>query len=452
MRKLISRQLGFRLNDLLKGTSVFEKYKCYLKIFSWSRSDVLELQTRKMKEILRHAYQSVPFYQKRFEEHNLTPDSFSKIDDLNKLPPLNRQDIQNHYNDLISVKADEKNMYRGSSSGSTGEPVRYCHDKNTSSWGWAALYFAWAMNGWKFGDKGLHIWGNPTTIQHQWGKWSSRIKSMIINQVRFPAYTLSDGGKFDEIVSLLYRNGFSYIDGYTNAIYLLSKYIEETGIKLKKKLLVFTTGENLQNFQRESIENSIGPVFDCYGCGEIMGIAYEIRKRPGYQVMDPHVIVEFDEEGQKNLDNSKPLIITDLDNYSFPLIRYKNGDLAIPSPGQDYSQSPFTSFKEIIGRSSDIITLPSGGNLVVPSFFGSKLLRLVKGIKQYQVVKVSENKLIVKLVTDNDFKDRDLQTINESLKEYLGENISWAIELMDNIDSGKSGKFKLIVDKTIGKI
>ena len=90
--------------------------------------------------------------------------------------------------------------------------------------------------------------------------------------------------------------------------------------------------------------------------------------------------------------NAKKIMITDLQNRVLPFIRYENGDIAVPYSNEDYSnfELKFSKFKTIDGRVSDIIKLPGGGSLVVPSFFGSRMLKNIDGIKQYQIIKYPE--------------------------------------------------------------
>ena len=85
--------------------------------------------------------------------------------------------------------------------------------------------------------------------------------------------------------------------------------------------------------------------------------------------------------------------------------------------------------------------------MVVPSFFGSKLLRLVKGIKQYQIERISTNKINIRFAVNEPLSPDDLILINNSLQDYLGNKIKWEILQVNHIESDKSGKFKLVVDQ-----
>jgi phenylacetate-CoA ligase len=131
-----------------------------------------------------------------------------------------------------------------------------------------------------------------------------------------------------------------------------------------------------------------------------------------------------------------------------PLIRYKNGDMGIPGTHFEDAILPLSSMASVSGRTSDIIELPKGGRLVVPSFFGSVLLKEINSIRQYQIEKVASDKLIIKLVVKEQLSKKDDLTLKNALDEYLAGQISYEIKVVDYIAVSPNGKFKLLVDKT----
>ena len=395
-----------------------------------------------------HAEAHVPFYKKRFSDYGFSGKRVGNPLDIKKVPPLTRIDLQTQWRDMISDIHPLQKLSKGSSSGSTGLPVIYYKDSVASSAGQAANLFGWSLSGWRMNMKGLHIWGNPSTVNNEWKRWSSRLKARIFEHHKFPAYKLTDGAKFWELFHLMNREKYDFMDGYTNAIYLFADFLKQNHLALEHPVqLVLTTAENLQPYQREVIEKAIAPVYDAYGCSEINGVAYECNQCHSYHVIDPHVYLEFgdvvDDFG------SRELLITDLDNYAFPLIRYQLGDLGIPKDGGHDCPTNFTQIAGVTGRQSDIIRFRDGGTLSVPSFFGSMLLKQINGLKQYQIERVAENLIYVNFVKSEEFRDRDQQRIKAALDEYLGNRIHYEIRFLDQIDASPTGKFKLLVDKTI---
>jgi len=442
----LTDKIALPLFDRAKGLKIRRYHNLYRKTLNWNRDEIEKFQLEKLKKLLIHAGRNSPFYARRFKESGFDPASVAHIEALKEIPPLTRTDVQSHFDDLLARNIDAKNAVRGSSSGSTGQPVHYYHDSGAQSAGQAAGYIGWGMAGWKLGERGLHIWGNPTIVREEWTRLSSKLKVKLFNHHKFPAYKLTEGENYDELLRVLQKKRYSFIDGYTNAIYLFAKYVKEQGIAVTKLNQVFTTAENLHDYQRNLIEEVLGPVYDSYGCGEIWGIAYECGLCRKYHIMDPHVIVEFD-ESHKTDDGSLALLLTDLDNFIMPLIRYRNGDLARPDPGNQ-CRFKFSSLSAISGRLSDIIDLPGGGNLVVPSFFGSMLLKQLNNLTQYQIERISKSKIVIKLRVTGDLSVSDKVKLTDALQEYLKGKIEWELKIVDRIPVSSNGKFKLLVDRT----
>jgi phenylacetate-CoA ligase len=223
--------------------------------------------------------------------------------------------------------------------------------------------------------------------------------------------------------------------------------MREKSLEFDKKIkFVFTTAESLLEHQRISIEQKLGPVIDSYGCSEINGIAYQCKKCKEYHIIDPHVYLEFG--GIVNSDASRELLITDLDNLAFPLIKYRNGDMGIASDNERSCHIPFSRLNKITGRESDVLMLPGGGTLSVPSFFGSSMLKNIRGIKMYQIEKVKQDFVRINLLVNEQYTNSDEHYINEYIASYLNNKIGYEINYPEHIEPSRSGKHKLLVDKT----
>ena len=443
----LAQHTGFLLNDLLKGYRVGPYFREFKHHITLDQATLRELQFNKLIQLLEHAYNFSPFYRDRLKSFGSIPDDFKTLEQLQKIPPLTRDDLQNHWEEIITTNIDKSKLQKGSSSGSTGVPVVYFKDNKASSAGQAAGYLCWSLAGWRLGMKGLHIWGNPVTVEKEWSRNSSKLKAWFLNHYKFPAYQLTDENKIKELAEYVRSANFEFIDGYTNSIYILADYIKQKGKPLKKPLkMVLTTAENLHDYQRNIIEEVLGPVYDLYGCSEINGIAGECKICGKYHVMDTHVLVEYGQVVDEF--QNKELIITDLDNYAFPMIRYLNNDIGNRYEGDKPCSVPFSRMGQLSGRQSDIIKLPDGGTLSVPSFFGSMLLKKINGIIKYQIEKDRPDHLLIKFVVSTSFTEKDREVVKQSMDQYLGERIKWDIAIVDDIPVSQTGKFKLVIDST----
>lgn len=434
--------------DKLKGLYIRNYYNNFRKLQWLDKESIQAYQDAKLKTLLIHAYENIPFYSLRFKEHDIDVYNESPRACLSRIPPLTREDLQVNFDHLKDIKNSYKRISKGSSSGSTGQKVFYLHDEFGSSAGKASQLIGWEMMGYRFLDKGLHIWGNPAIVKNDWVKTSSKLKSKIFRHHKFPAYLLTEKSKFDELIDKIIREKYVFIDGYTNAIYLLAKYIENNNIAFPLLKYVITTGENLHDYQKKTIERVLGPVYDEYGCGEINGIAYNNKFNNLYTIIDTHVIVKYDLNVISN-DGSYPLLVTDLDNKIMPFINYKNGDLGTPGQVNTQNTVPMIhSMTSVNGRLSDIVEIPGGGNLVVPSFFGSVLLKEIESISQYQIIKIASNKLELNFVVDGALSVSDKSKINKAMDDYLGKKMEYEIRVVDRIEVGTNGKYKLLIDKS----
>jgi len=443
----LASKTGFWFNDLLKGYSVGKNFRTFLNQLQLEQDEIQEIQLNKFQKLISYAWEKSSFYKTRLKSIGAEPGDFTDPLKIKSIPALTREDLQHHWKEIIPSGIDINSLNKGSSSGSTGVPVVYYKNSDSSSAGQAAGYVCWSLGGWKLGMKGLHIWGNPTTVKNEWSRLSSKMKARFLSHYKFPAYQLTEPDKIRELADLIEKEKFEFIDGYTNSIYILADYVKQNQGALKHKLnMVFTTAENLHDYQRQTINETLGPVFDLYGCSEINGIAGECATCGKYHVMDTHVIVEYG----KVMDEfeNRELIITDLDNYAFPLIRYQNNDLGKSYSGSQSCTIPFSRMEQVSGRQSDIIILPDGGTLSVPSFFGSMLLKKINGIVKYQIEKDRPDHLLLKFVVGKTFSDKDKETIGNSMKDYLGDRIKWDIAIVDDIPVSATGKFKLVIDKT----
>jgi phenylacetate-coenzyme A ligase PaaK-like adenylate-forming protein len=444
-RKLFTQKLGLPILDFSKKAKTRDYLNIYLNSLKWSQDKLEDFQVKKILALLKHSYNSVPFYRKRFDDAGFNYENFKYLDHLNKIPPLSRLDIQNNLKDLLAKNYNLSECKKGSSSGSTGTPVIYYHDMDDFSSAKAGIIFCKMLGGYNLGDKWINIWGNPTAVNVEWKTISSRMSKYVFNEIRYPAYRLSSEGEFSKLMEVTLKSKPEFVYGYTNAIYLFAEYLKNNGIKIDFVKGVFTTAENLQGYQRDSIENQIGRVFDQYGSSEINAVACETISGNYYDVIAPRVFVEFGEIADR-LTDARKLIITSFENKVMPFIRYENGDLAVPETSKQ--KTNFPKIKSIEGRTSDIIFLPSGGSLVVPSFFGSRMLKDVSGIVQYQVIKKSDELIQINLITNEEFKVESKSIILNTLNEYIPAELKYELIFNDPIVHSKNNKFKLFVDLT----
>src|SRR5690606_34124589 len=93
------------------------------KLELMERSELEELQLKRLKSIAEKVYNSVPFYRNKFKEAGVSPDDIKSLNDLSKLPTTRKQNLRENYPfGLFAVPLDEVVRVHASS-GTTGKPT-----------------------------------------------------------------------------------------------------------------------------------------------------------------------------------------------------------------------------------------------------------------------------------------------------------------------------------------
>ncbi|MCX5829827.1 MAG: hypothetical protein NTV58_17805 [Deltaproteobacteria bacterium] len=445
LRSLIAYNILFPGEDLLRRVPINKFFRFYRKAQWWSREENDRYKQAALKRLIQHAYQTVPYYHRTMKKAGIVPDDIREPGDLSKLPFLTRKDVLENLQDLISTDHSIETLKKGASSGSTGQVVVSYRTRTAIGAAFGAERIGWEMAGYRFGARNVTVWGNRITVEEQWTTWHSRLKQWAYRNKRIGAYLLTDDRHVRDALKTIHDWRPDYLNGYPNAIYFLALKAKEFGVGGLACKGVLTTAETVYDFQRAMIGEVFGPVYDGYGSGEISGVAYQCKAGGFYHIVEPHVIVEYADCGG---DEFKELVLTNLDNYGMPFIRYKVGDLAVLANETCSCGRHWATLKKIAGRTADLITTPTGGALLVPSFFGSSLISQLPKIQQYQIAKVTPNRITIRIQASPHLSQVELDLIRRQIAPHLEGKIEYDIEQVEKIALTKAGKFKLVIDET----
>ena len=393
--------------------------------------------------LVRHAIQNISYYREEFGKLGLCSDDTINLADLSSLPILKRESL--YAGNRRIVDAGNRNLYGrlypSSSSGTTGRPVTYIHDSMGESAGIAAGYALMSLSGWQPGDRFVHVWGNRVSVE-RWSHPMSRLKRLVMNQRNFSAYRINSEEGYRELLNFLQKAGASYLEGYAGVISGFAGWLEDTGQKVRGIKAVITTAENLTERRAEVIESALGPVYDMYGCGEINGIGLRPFSAGRFYVLDTHVVAEAVE-----IEGRREMVVTDLDNYYMPLIRYRIGDMVgnIEKPDEKASVQ-LSWFESIEGRSADVIRLNGNRVLYPVTVFGGTFIRRFRGIRRHKV-EWDGRKLNFIFETSEGI---DIHAVrNEIEKELSGYGLEYDIRVTDFLPPGRNGKYTFYEDRSV---
>jgi phenylacetate-CoA ligase len=438
------RSVIFPVMELSQGTKIQKYLKWLNKTQWWKREELEELQNKKLRALIRHAYENVPYYHNLFKEIGLMPDDIKSKEDLIKLPFLTKDIIRRNLPQLLAKNIPKSQFIEAHSSGSTGEPLKYYIDKESYSYGWAQTFRCWSWVGYKLGEPYVKISLNPRT------KLSKKLQDYLMNCIYIYSSDVNEKTLKKQLQGMARAK---IIRGYASSMYILAKLIRNSGIRnvnLLKPNAIMTTGDTLFSHYRELIESTFDcKVFDGYG-GESTSIAFECEEHEGYHLCDETVILEF-MRGEEPASTGElgEIVFTNLENYAMPFIRYKINDIGVKSDDCCSCGRGLSVMKSIEGRDTDIVVTPNGGFLVVHFF--TILFEHIEGVEQFQVIQDKIDRLRINIVKNEKFTDADLRHIISWIKKHAGEEMEVNVEFVDSIPSTKSGKRRFVISNIADK-
>ncbi|MBC8490637.1 MAG: hypothetical protein H8D45_31865 [Bacteroidetes bacterium] len=130
------------------------KLKHFLnKTENWTKEQLIEYQTERLKRIINYAYEYVPYYKQLFNDNRISPADIQSIDDMQLIPPLTKEIVRERFDDLTSIIYKKFDPILTQTSGSTGTPLKLYLDRNINSARFAFFWRVWGWTGYKFGQK-----------------------------------------------------------------------------------------------------------------------------------------------------------------------------------------------------------------------------------------------------------------------------------------------------------
>lgn len=350
----LDRHCLLPLSEKLFGRDISTAYRESLRTEWLGREALDALQRERLQRLVRHCYEHVPYYRRLFDRLHLSPAEVQTPADLAKLPVLTKDQVRQHYDELIADDAATRRYLHGSTGGSTGTPLRFLHDVQTWNRLRAAGLRMWHTAGFELGERMFTLAGNSLVkhTKHRLPKAKDLYDRYIMRNLKRNCTDLSP-----EALAGHYRAMMAYrpkaIRGYASSLYFLARYIEQHQLPVPEVKAVFTTGEKLHPAYRHKLQQVFRvPVFDAYGAADGGVAAYECPLHSGMHLSEENCIVEIVAPDGRPLPDGETghVLTTDLNNYVFPFLRYQVGDLAYIDPTPCSCGRASRRLGEVIGR------------------------------------------------------------------------------------------------------
>jgi phenylacetate-CoA ligase len=420
-----------------------ERYYETLRKTQWlAPSAVRDLQDEKLRRLVRHAYRNVPYYRARMQELKLRPEDVQTQADLQKLPFLTKTDVRKHlYFDILSENHSKADILKITTSGSTGEPFVVFADRAQLEFRWAATLRSQEWTGYQFGDRCVRLW-HQTLGMDKTQVFKEKLDAALTRRKFIPVFEMSED-KLEAMAREISNWDPVLMDGYAEALDFLAHYLKSrTDLNVRPKAIM-SSAQTLPDSSRRLIEEAFGcRVFDKYGAREFSGIAYECEAHTGHHVVGEGFIVEIMRDGMP----VKPgelgeIVITDLNNFCLPFVRYRLGDLGV-AVDPDFvcpCGRGLPLVGNIEGRVQSIIQ-GTHGRFLPGTFFAHYLKEFDHAIQKFQVVQELHGAITFHVVRGGRFSDDVLQEVLATFRNHLGDDMQIDVTFVENIEMVRTGK------------
>ena len=403
------------------------------------RSQLRSIQNKRLRAIIQHAYENVAFYHRLFDANNVKPSEIKTVDDLKRIPIVTKKQVQENLNSLFAEGIDPAKCVRQRTSGSTGIALTVLKDAD-------ALNFQSAVSLRQFFECGGRL--RDKTVQLR-----SSASSTFPERTDKPFYEhfgilrtewlKTDEMPVEQLLLFLASYRPDVMVSYPSSLQLLAERITE---KIDPRL-IFCTAEVLSDHFRKAISRAFGAhVIDSYGCTEAGDIAWECPEgHEGYHINADSVVVEFVEDGESVAPSEDgEIVVTNLFNYAMPFIRYKIGDVGVPSDEQCSCGRTLPLMRLLRGRSDDYILLPDGRRLPALVFLNMKEFA---GVSEFRIVQEEKTLIRVWLKMHLGSGNDHVARCASALGRVFGGNINTVIEVVDEIPEDNSGKLRRVISR-----
>jgi len=412
----------------------------------WDDVKLRKYQERRLRSVVKYAYDFVPFYHEKFRKVGVIPGDIKTLEDLTKLPIVRKDEMRcEDPRKLVSVEYDINKLKVERTSGSTGQPFATYMSGVEDDWRKSIYMRANISCGQKPRDRWVvitspHHFKDTTGIQRRLGIYAQTcvcLFSSVEEQIRFINEARPD-----------------VLDGYSGSLLLLAKEVNGRGLKTIRPRIIFGSADLMDVASRQFLERVFeAPFYDQFGCAEVDRTAWQCPEKAGYHIDVDSVIMQFVDNEEDEVSNGErgEIVYTSLFNYAMPFIRYAVGDVGVPSDEKCPCGRTFPLLKIVEGRRDSVLLLPDG-RLLSPMAFRIAMSRFFEKIMQYRVVQKKRDLFKIYIKRKDESIDEEIleSELEAHIKRMLDLDvceIKFEIKFVEHVPLSKSGKSMAVVSE-----
>jgi phenylacetate-CoA ligase len=413
--------------------------------------DIVSIQNRRVRAIVSHAYETVPYYRRVMDEADLRPGDFRSAEDLSKLPVLTRDQLARDPGQFIS------NQYQGNenptlhTTGTSGHSKSIRYDPRSLflslACGYRQRLVMERFTGRHLGYREMSM-AVPSSVIHLLRKFYES-RSYMPRGVELVREFLVPDGRFDENIRKINAFKPDVIFGYGSYMGLIYRWAWENGVDVFIPKLIWYGADHVSPTDRRLIETEFGiPVYSTYQATEALRIAFQCERREGFHLNLDQVAVRIVDNDNKDLPPGRTgdIVISNLTNRATVLLNYKLGDVVTLSPAPCPCGRTLPVLERIDGRSDDTVIRPNGWNLFAS--IATDRLSAIPGLVQIQLVQEDLQRfhLLVVCANESDWENM-LAQLDDAIRSVLGNDIVVRIDKVQVIPQEPGGKVRSFISK-----
>ena len=408
----------------------------------WSQDQRLEWQLAELRRTVRYAYDTTTFYRERLDAVGFDPRDDFDFQDYGRLPVLEREEVREAGDRMLSRAVPRELLREDSTGGSTGTPTRLWKGPVERGWAESGSEYFMTRIGLPPGSRLAYLWGHHLDPTIRAG-WRDRVNDHI-NAARWYDCFRLDG----QVLSEYHRDLEVWrprgMVAYASALGALAEAVLTMGGQSPSyPRTAFVTGaEKLFPHQREAIAAAFGrPVHERYGSRDVglMGFQVDPDYTLDFTVDWAKLIVEPDAAAD-GADDTAGIIVTKLRADGMPMLRYRVGDLA-RFPAGARPGVPAYTLHEIVGRDMDRLWMPDGRWMHPVA-----LPHLMKDfpVRDFQLHQQSDFRLTVRIVPDEGYTSQTREAVLATLQANL-PRLDIVVDIVDAIPRSRANKWRPVM-------
>ena len=413
------------------------------------RDELQDLQLRRLKWSLEHAYANVGCYRKKFDEAGVHPSDLKELSDLSGFPLTGKHDFRDNYPfGMFAVPMDQVVRIHASS-GTTGKPVVVGYTRNDiDTWSGVVVRSIRAAGG-SHRDK-IHV-------AYGYGLFTGGLGAHYGGELMGCTVIPMSGGQTEKQAQLIQDFDPDIIMVTPSYMLSIADELERQGVdcrNLRLRVGIFGA-EPWTDSMRANLEQRLDiDAVDIYGLSEVMGpgVAQEcVETKDGPTIWEDHFYPEIinPHTGEVLPDGEEgELVFTSLTKEALPVVRYRTRDLTRLLPG---TARTMRRMDKVTGRSDDMLIIR--GVNVFPTQVEEQILKTPGLAPHYQIEitrsgNLDEMTVNVELApgADATAKQPAAAELRKHVKDLIG--VSARVNVLDEGGVARSeGKAKRVVDK-----